>query len=78
MKLLTFSLAVAGVLLVASCSSTPVSPTSQEKFPGCPDVINEPLREGESPTAKTQRPPSPNSEQSNSEKNPGCILEGTN
>jgi len=75
MKLLTFSLAVAGVLLVASCSNAPVSPTPQEKFPGCPDPIHEALPEGESSTAKTPDSPDSGTEQPTiSERYPDCTL----
>ena len=77
MKLSTISLAVAGVLLVASCNSTPVQPTSppDETFPGCPDDTYEPLNGGESPTANTQRKPDSNVDQpDDSEINPGCTL----
>lgn len=75
-----FSLIIASVLLVVSCNTTQESPTpkpsySDELAPCVDPALNMDLGESSAPK---KHEPSADSEQPDSEKYPGCIVDGTN
>ena len=81
MKLSILSLVLTSILLVVSCNTTQESPTpkpsySDELAPCVDPALNMDL--GESATPKKHEPSADTEQPGYTEKDPGCILEGTN